>query len=518
MRAFAFSPLLCLALVLDLVPRGSAIPFAKRNGRSGVDEDDEESAAVASSVRGAARLVREHDRELGASELSASVASFFESRDDGASITLKATIEATANSQELKEFLTTTRRALHRDPEVMYELPHTSRTITSALEELGIPYTTGWAKNTHPEHWQGPGGYGVVAHIGSMDADGPCVILRADMDALPILEATENIDEFKSKNTGKMHACGHDGHATMLLGAAALLKKVETEIQGTIRLVFQPAEEGGAGMKRMIEEGIIDLEPKASFGFGMHVWPTLPSGTIASKPGVLMAAAETFELVLTGKGGHAAMPHLTIDPIVAVSSLITNLQSVVSRTLSPLESGVISITKVSGGDAFNVIPSEVTVGGTIRALSTGMLLDLKAKMETMVDATVKLHGLVDSKLVYSPDYYPPTSNDEELFAWSRGVSDLVSPEGRTREIEPTMGGEDFGFLGQAIPSNFFYLGQGTGGDESHHVPPTDYGLHHPSFALDEHVLPLGVQLHANLALRSLDKLLHKVDGEASAEL
>jgi amidohydrolase len=231
-----------------------------------------------------------------------------------------------------------------------------------------------------------------------------------------------------------------------------------------------------------------------------------------------MAAAETFDIVLTGKGGHAAMPHLTIDPIVAASSLIGNLQTVVSRNLSPLESGVISVTKVSGGDAFNVIPSQVSIGGTLRALSIEMLLDLRSKLETMVDATVKLHGLVDSSIVYSPDFYPPTSNDEELFEWARGISDLVSPEGVTREVVPTMGGEDFGFLGQVIPSNFFYLGQGTGGDESHHVPPTDYGLHHPSFALDEHVLPLGVQLHANLALRSLDKLLHQDESEDVAEL
>jgi len=273
---------LVLFLVLALVPYASAA-FGKQSGKSCPDsnEKNDEDEATNRSVRGAARVVKEHERELQISELSASVASFFvrhrETAFDGdaaASSALKKAIETTANSSELKEFLTTTRRALHRDPEVMYELPHTSKTITSILEELEIPYTTGWAKNTHPEHFPGPGGYGVVAHIGSKDPTGPCIILRADMDALPILEATENIETFKSKTPGKMHACGHDGHVTMLLGAAALLKKVEDEIQGTVRLVFQPAEEGGAGMKRMIEEGVVDLEPTAKFGFGMHVWPT----------------------------------------------------------------------------------------------------------------------------------------------------------------------------------------------------------------------------------------------------
>ena len=185
------SIILFLLLRLLLVPSGCAIPFGKRNGRSGAsaDDDDDDGEGVATNtVRGAARLVREHDRELGISELSASVASFFARRDDGASGTLKSAIETTANSDELKEFLTTTRRALHRDPEVMFELPHTSRTITSVLEELGIPFTTGWAKNTHPEHFRGPGGYGVVAHIGSMDADGPCIILRADSKFLAPIE------------------------------------------------------------------------------------------------------------------------------------------------------------------------------------------------------------------------------------------------------------------------------------------------------------------------------------------
>jgi len=485
-----------------------------------VEQDDEKT-----SVRGAAAKVAQSE-ETDFASLSSTVASFFQSQLDSdldMSTSLKENIYAMSNTKEMHDFLSATRRSLHRNPELMYELPHTSETITTILDELQIPYSTGWAKNTHQDVYPGPGGYGIVAHIGKNVADNnnndkdSCIILRADMDALPIKEATRNIDSFKSKTSGKMHACGHDGHVTMLLGAAALLKQVESEIEGTIRLVFQPAEEGGAGMKRMVEEGLVTLQPTADLAFGMHVWPTLPTGVIASRPGPIMAAAEMFTIELHGKGGHAAMPHLTIDPIVAASSLVVNLQSIVSRTISPLESGVISVTAISAGDAFNVIPASAVLKGTMRALSTDMLMSLRDKVGEMVKNTATLHGC-NSTILYSPDFYPPTVNDAELFDWSTSVGALVSREGKVRDTAPTMGGEDFGFLAEAIPSMFFFVGQGSGGDEKYHIPRTDFGLHHPSFALDEEVLPIGVELHANLALRSLKKLFgndQRIDLETS---
>mmetsp|Transcript_23536 Transcript_23536/g.65327 ORF Transcript_23536/g.65327 Transcript_23536/m.65327 type:complete len:519 (-) Transcript_23536:1597-3153(-) len=511
----------CLPHVLILLQTVSSLPFGARTRKAEEDESvsatgnvqNDDKKATYSSVRGAASKVSQSAKEFTESSI---VETFFQnSSDSEISASLKDRIRTMSNTKEMHEFLQATRRSLHRNPELMYELPFTSETIQSILDELGIDYTTGWAKNTHPDVYPGAGGYGIVAHIGSGDKEKPCVILRADMDALPILEATKGIETFKSTTPGKMHACGHDGHVTMLLGAAALLKSVEKEIEGTVRLVFQPAEEGGAGMKRMVEEGIVELEPKALNAFGMHVWPTLPTGTVASRPGPLMAAAEMFEIVVTGKGGHAAMPHLTIDPIVASASFVSNLQAIVSRTISPLESGVVSVTQISAGDAFNVIPASATIRGTIRALSTEMLMSLRDKVSQILDATDLTHGC-HSTIKFSPDFYPPTINDGELFDWSKSVGALVSREGKTRDIVPTMGGEDFAFLAQAIPSVFFFIGQGSGGDEKYHIPRSDYGLHHPSFALDEEVLPVGVELHANLALRSL-KMLSEASDEISTE-
>jgi len=254
----------------------------------------------------------------------------------------------------------------------------------------------------------------------------------------------------------------------------------------------------------MVEEGVLDLEPRAERAYGLHVWPTLPSGTVASRPGPLLAACERFEIVVGGKGGHAAMPHLTKDPIVAASAAVMNLQTLVSRGLSPLESGVVSITKVNAGDAFNVIPHSARVLGTVRALSEEGLIKLRDGVKRMVEQTAEMHGC-NATIRYSPDHYPPTVNDPDLYPFAAEVAAPVSIEGVVRDIEPTMGAEDFSFFAKAVPSAFFLLGQGDGGGDGG-PPRTDYGLHHPKFALDEGVLTRGIELHANLALRSLKRL------------
>lgn len=228
----------------------------------------------------------------------------------------------------------------------------------------------------------------------------------------------------------------------------------------------------------------------------------MPSGTISSRPGPLLSAAERFEILIAGVGGHAAMPHLTIDPIVTASSIVMNLQTLVSRTLNPLESGVCSITKIEAGEAFNIIPASALLRGTIRALTMETLLVLRERVQHVVTTSAAVHGC-NVSITYSPDYYPPTNNDVTLFeSFSKGVGSLVSNDGYVHEVEPTMGAEDFSFIAEKVPSTFFLLGQGSGS-----TPPTNYGLHHPHFAIDENVLSRGVELHVNLALRALRKLL-----------
>lgn len=223
----------------------------------------------------------------------------------------------------------------------------------------------------------------------------------------------------------------------------------------------------------------------------------------------MLAACDRFEILIAGVGGHAAMPHLTVDPIVAASSVVMNLQTLVSRTLSPLESGVCSVTKMEAGDAFNVIPHSALLRGTIRALSTETLLSLKERVNHVVNTTAAVHGC-NVTTQWSPEYYPPTVNDPTLFeSFSKDVGGSVSDEGYLRDIEPTMGAEDFSFVAEKVPSTFFLLGQGSGQD-----PPTNFGLHHPHFALDESVLSRGVELHVNLALRALSKLA--LEDEVSA--
>jgi amidohydrolase len=324
------------------------------------------------------------------------------------------------------------------------------------------------------------------------------------MDALPILERTEGVNEFKSQNYGKMHACGHDGHTTMLLGAANLLKSMENSINGTVRLMFQPAEEGGAGGKRMREEGVLTMDPVVQHAFGQHLWPAIPSGSVASRSGALLAAYEQFEILVSGVGGHAAMPHQTIDPIVAASTIVMNLQTIISRNLSPLESGVCSVTKFEAGDAYNVIPHSAVLRGTIRALSTETLLSLKDRVQHVVRTTADMHGC-NVTIEWAPDFYPPTVNDPLLFeSFSKYVAGMVANDNKLTHIEPTMGAEDFAFLAEHVPSTFFLLGQGSGKS-----PDTSFGLHHPHFAIDESVLPQGVELHVNVALRALRKLANE---------
>lgn len=396
------------------------------------------------------------------------------------------------------------RRMLHKHPELMYKEKKTSQIIQHILKDvIGVPFTTGWGRNIHSSNSNNDhGGHGIVVDLGT--GHSPCVLLRADMDGLPITEETTSRHGCCTSHTpGLMHACGHDAHMAMLLGATAILKHLEQHIHGTIRIIFQPAEEGGAGAKRMIEEGVLSNHPPVQHAFAMHVWPTLPSGAIGGRRGSVLSAVENFTMSITGVGGHAAMPHLTIDPVVAASAMVLGAQTLVSRRLSPLESGVLSITQIDTGrgNAMNVIPASVTLGGTIRALSTDSLSSLRNQFMQFAEQCALTHGCSVTNLSFSPDSYPPTINDTELWDFASQVASSVAIDTKVVEVEPTMGAEDFAFIAEKIASAFFFLGQGSGVD-----PPTNYGLHHPKFAVDESILVQGVQLHVNLALCTLKKL------------
>ncbi|KAK7231812.1 IAA-amino acid conjugate hydrolase [Aureococcus anophagefferens] len=418
-----------------------------------------------------------------------------------------------------------TRRELHRMPELLFDEHMTSGKIASVLASLGVNFTTGWAVNTKREELaakgfaSGAGGTGIVAEIGS--GGEPCVLLRSDIDALPIHETAPV--PWRSEIDGRMHACGHDGHAAMLLGAAAVLKRREADIVGTVRLVFQPAEEGGAGGKRMVEEGALKRFPPVRAAFGFHQWPFLPLGVIGGRPGPMLAATELFDVLVSGVGGHAAMrvgprpptregrarPHHVVDPIVAAAHVVTALQSIASRETDPLSSAVVSVTMFHAGDAYNVIPAGARVGGTIRSLSFDGLRRVKDRVDAVVLATAAAHRC-NASVSWSPDAYPATVNDPELWEWSARVAAAASVEGEVRTIDPTMGGEDFSFIADEVPSTFLALGQGatdfeTTDDDGAPVGPFDttVTVHNGRFVLHEDLLRRGVALHAHLALNYL---------------
>uniref|UniRef100_A0A0G4FQ88 Peptidase M20 dimerisation domain-containing protein n=1 Tax=Chromera velia CCMP2878 TaxID=1169474 RepID=A0A0G4FQ88_9ALVE len=413
------------------------------------------------------------------------------------------------NNDEFRSWIVEKRRYIHQRPETMYEEFGTSEFIQSTLRDLGVPFTTGWGKNVHGD--PSVNGTGVVAHIGS--GNPPCVALRADIDALPILEDTGL--PFASQTPGKMHACGHDSHTSMLLGAARYLKELNDRepLKGTVRLIFQPAEEGGAGAKMMREEGVLSLHPPVQRIFGIHVWPNHPTGTINSNPGTIMAGASEFFITIRGRGGHAAMPHLNVDPVPAAAALISAFQTVVSREISPLDSRVISITTLKGGHATNVIPSEVVLGGTHRALTQEAMESTKQRIIEMSESMAGVYGC-SAGVEFTRNPYPPTVNDPELFKLLQKVGGAASTKGKVNEIEPTMGGEDFSFFQESVPGLFVFIGQGSGLESMGR--PTTAALHNPQFTLDEAVLPRGSALHSLLALASLDELSTSSSGSTTS--
>ena len=385
-------------------------------------------------------------------------------------------------SMSISDWIISIRRELHEHPELMYEEFKTSELIRRELDKLEISYKHPIAET------------GVLASIGN--GNGPCVALRADMDALPIHEETDV--SFKSKIDGKMHACGHDCHVSMLLGAAKLLKGKEDQINGTVKLLFQPAEEGGAGGKLMREEGALK-NPAVERIFGLHVWPQMPSGQIGSREGTFLAATSSLNLTVKGVGGHAAVPQLTKDPVLTSARIITNLQSIVSRELDPLDSGVVSITVINGGNASNVIPSDVVVKGTLRSLTMDGLRELQKRVKEIAEGIAQTHGC-EAVVEYVGNDYPPTVNDSDMWKFAKGIGIELLGDENVSDLDAVMGGEDFAYYTEKVKGCFVVLGMNNPDIDATH------SVHHPMFKADEDALHIGTALHTIFALKSLEEL------------
>jgi len=378
------------------------------------------------------------------------------------------------------------RRHLHAHPELSDREHNTARLIARELADLGLETRTGLA-----------GGTGVIASIPATRPDAPTVALRADIDALPIHEATGL--PWASTLPGVMHACGHDGHTAILIGAARALANAD-ERPNNVLLIFQPAEEHGGGAERMCQQGVLGGADAGGLGrpvdriFGLHGWPLVELGRVATRPGPLLASTDDFDITIAGVGGHAAMPHLACDPIVAASAAVLNLQAIASRSVAPADAAVVTVGSFQAGTADNIIPASARLLGTVRALREDTRGLLERRLREVVASTAAAHGC-RADVVFKPGY-PVTANDPDL---ARHVLDVagqtLGPDHAQLAPEASMGGEDFSYYGQHVPACFFLLGLMPHNADQAGQPL----LHQPTFDFNDDAIATGVAMMCALA-------------------
>jgi len=373
-----------------------------------------------------------------------------------------------------------TRRDFHRHPELGLEEFRTSGIVAERLSNLGLEVSTGVGET------------GVVGLLRG-NSDTPVLLLRFDMDALPIHEETG--EEYASETPGKMHACGHDCHTSIGLSVAKLLASRREELNGIIKFVFQPGEEGAGGAELMVSDGVLE-DPKPDYSLAMHVWNDKPVGWYGLAPGPIMAGAHIFTVKVKGKGGHGASPHQTVDPIVTAAQIITALQTIASRNVPPLESAVISVGNVSSGTAFNIIPQEAVIKGTIRTFKPEILEIVLQRFHDIVQNLAE--GMNCDAQIQIERVTFPVSNDPDLIQLMTPVVRKVDPNADIDHAHQTMGSEDFSFLMQDIPGCFIMVGS------ANHEKGLDYAHHHPKFNIDEACLPFAVAMVTQGALDILD--------------
>ena len=377
---------------------------------------------------------------------------------------------------DLHSEITEWRRDIHANPELLYDVHRTAASVAEKLKSFGCD-----------EVVPGIGRTGVVGVIRGRKAGNKVVGLRADMDALPLEEETGL--PYKSTVPGKMHACGHDGHTAMLLGAAKYLAETRN-FAGTAVLIFQPAEEGGAGGLAMVKDGLF-----TRFGieevYGMHNYPGLPVGTFGMRPGAMMAAADHIEIVIEGVGGHAARPHLAVDTVLVGAQIINQLQSVVARNVDPLEAAVVSICMFLAGHTDNVIPQHARLRGTARSLTPEVRALLQKRVQEVVEGTARLYG-AKAEVKYSIGY-PVVVNDEDRTSFAASVAREIAGNDKVdADFPPMMGAEDFAYLLQERPGAFIFVGNGNSA-----------GLHHPAYDFNDEAIPIGTSYWVRLTETAL---------------